>query len=158
MILQNYQNFTEMYHLLWTTNRNLEYCISANSFRGNYSFLKLTLCTVTFDHSTYSCGNYSRAETIHGNMVVQIVNWRIRIHTICGTAERPQYFSTISNKNDHCGPPWIVELMEPILTPFFWPHWGVKIVGTCCQKEIRLQPGQSIMYENKWVWPFSFTI
>ena len=29
------------------------YHISANSFRGNYSFLNLTLCTVTFGNSTY---------------------------------------------------------------------------------------------------------
>ena len=42
--------------------------------RGNYSFLDLTLCTVTFDHSTYRCGNYSRAETIRGNTVISIVN------------------------------------------------------------------------------------
>ena len=42
------------------------YRISANSFRGNYSFLNLTLCTVTFDHSTYRCGNYSREEIIQG--------------------------------------------------------------------------------------------
>ena len=35
-------------------------CISANSFRGNYSFLNLTL---------YRCGNYSRVETICGNTV-----------------------------------------------------------------------------------------
>ena len=27
-----------------------EYCISANSLRGNYSFLNLALCTVTFGH------------------------------------------------------------------------------------------------------------
>ena len=40
------------------------YRISANSFRGNYSFLNLTLCTVTFGVSTYRCGNYSREETI----------------------------------------------------------------------------------------------
>ena len=40
------------------------YRISANSFRGNYSLLDLTLCTVTFDHSNHRCGNYSRAETI----------------------------------------------------------------------------------------------
>ena len=45
------------------------YCISANSFRGNYSFLNLTLCTVNFNHSTYRCGNYSREETIRGNTV-----------------------------------------------------------------------------------------
>ena len=42
------------------------YRISANSFRGNYSFLNLTLCTVTFGDSTYRCGNYSRKETIQG--------------------------------------------------------------------------------------------
>ena len=39
------------------------YRISANSFRGNYSFLNLTLCTVTFGDSTYRCRNYSREET-----------------------------------------------------------------------------------------------
>ena len=48
---------------------NFEYRISANSFRGNYSFLNLTLCSVTFGHSTYRCRNYSRAETIRGNTV-----------------------------------------------------------------------------------------
>ena len=42
------------------------YRISSYSFRGNYSFLNLTLCTVTFVHSTYRCGNYSREETIQG--------------------------------------------------------------------------------------------
>ena len=31
-----------------------------------YSFLNLTLCTVTFGHSTYRCGNNSREETIQG--------------------------------------------------------------------------------------------
>ena len=31
---------------------NTKYRISANSFGGNYSFLNLALCTVTFDHST----------------------------------------------------------------------------------------------------------
>ena len=40
------------------------YRISANSFHGNNSFLNLT-----FGHSTYRCGNYSRAETIRGNTV-----------------------------------------------------------------------------------------
>ena len=44
----------------------LIYRISANSFRGNYSFLNLTLCTVTFGCSTYRCGNYLREETIQG--------------------------------------------------------------------------------------------
>ena len=49
------------------------YRISANSFRGNYSFLNLVLFTVTFDLyfiNLNSCrGNYSRAETIRGNTV-----------------------------------------------------------------------------------------
>ena len=40
------------------------YRISANSFRGNYSFLNLALCSVTFGHSTYRCENYSREKTI----------------------------------------------------------------------------------------------
>ena len=42
------------------------YRISANSFRGNCSFLNLTLCTVSFGDSTYRCGNYLREETIQG--------------------------------------------------------------------------------------------
>ena len=40
------------------------YCISVTSFHRNYSFLNLTLCAVTFVHSTYRCGNYSSEETI----------------------------------------------------------------------------------------------
>ena len=51
-----------------------DYRISANSFRENYSFLNLTLCTVTFGDSTYRCGNYSRGETIRGNTVVTIAD------------------------------------------------------------------------------------
>ena len=46
------------------------YRISANSFRGNYSFLNLALFTVTFDLyfiNLNSCrGNYSREESIQG--------------------------------------------------------------------------------------------
>ena len=51
---------------LWATNQQYMDCISANTFRRNYSFLNLTLCSVTFDHSTYihvqkifKGGNYS---------------------------------------------------------------------------------------------------
>ena len=51
-------------------NGKLTYRISANSFRGNYSFLNLALFTVTFDLyfiNLNSCrGNYSREETIQG--------------------------------------------------------------------------------------------
>ena len=43
-----------------------EYPISANSFCGNYHFLNLTLCSVTFGHSTYRCGNYSREQLFKG--------------------------------------------------------------------------------------------
>ena len=47
-----------------------EYRNSANSFPRNYSFLDLTLCTVTFIHSMYiKVRNYSREETICGNLV-----------------------------------------------------------------------------------------
>ena len=45
---------------------NSIYRISSYSFLGNYSFLNFVLCTVTFAHSTYRCGNYSREETIQG--------------------------------------------------------------------------------------------
>ena len=50
--------------------KEIRYRISANSFRGNYSFLNLALFTVTFDLyfiNLNSCrGNYSREETIQG--------------------------------------------------------------------------------------------
>ena len=41
-----FQVFYGLFHL------HSRYRISANSFRGNYTFLKLTLCTVTFGDST----------------------------------------------------------------------------------------------------------
>ena len=44
-------------------------------FRGNYSFLNLTLCTVTFAHSTYRCGNYSREETIQGRKLYEEIRY-----------------------------------------------------------------------------------
>ena len=43
-----------------------EYRIFANSFRGKYSFLNLTLCTVLKGHGTYRCGNYSRGKLFKG--------------------------------------------------------------------------------------------
>ena len=55
------------------------YRISANSFRGNDSFLNLTLWTVTFGHSTYRCGNYSRAETICRNTVHITLDFTIKL-------------------------------------------------------------------------------
>ena len=51
------------------------YRISANSFRGNYSLLNLALCTVTFVHSTYRCGNCSRKY----GMLTLIIYSRFRI-------------------------------------------------------------------------------
>jgi hypothetical protein len=48
------------------------YRISSYSFRGNYSFLNLTLCnTVSFGDSAYKCGNYSREETIQGQKLYE---------------------------------------------------------------------------------------
>ena len=61
--------FFNLTKLQFLNDKIYSYRISANSFRGNYSFLNLSLCTVTFDHSTYRCGNYSREETICGNTV-----------------------------------------------------------------------------------------
>ena len=51
------------------------YHISAYSFRGNYSFLNLTLCTVTFGNSTQRCGNYSREETIQGRKLYEEIRY-----------------------------------------------------------------------------------
>ena len=51
------------------------YRISSYSFHGNYSFLNLTLCTVTFGHSTYRWGNYSREETIQGRKLFKGGNY-----------------------------------------------------------------------------------
>ena len=51
------------------------YRISANSFRRNYFFLNLTLCTVTYGYSTYRCGNYSREETIQGRKLYEEIRY-----------------------------------------------------------------------------------
>ena len=59
--------FLSRFHFVHIPKRT--YRISANSFRGNYSFLNLALCTMTFGDSTYRCGNYSRTEIIRGNTV-----------------------------------------------------------------------------------------
>ena len=52
-----------------------EYRISSYSFRGNYSFLNLTLCTVTLlwpkVRKLFKGWNYSRTETICGNTVLE---------------------------------------------------------------------------------------
>ena len=55
------------------------HCISTNIFRGNYSFLNLTLCTVTFVHSTYKCGNYSREETIQGRKLFAEIRYMKKV-------------------------------------------------------------------------------
>ena len=49
--LQAQQNLRHVWELL-LIDLFSDYHISANSFRGNYSFLNLTLCTVTFGDST----------------------------------------------------------------------------------------------------------
>ena len=45
--------------------------LTVDRYFREYSFLNLTLCTVTFGNSTYRCGNYSREETIRGNTVTR---------------------------------------------------------------------------------------
>ena len=47
-------------------------------FRRNYSFLNLILCSVTFYHSTYRCGNYSREGTIQGRKVFAEIRYLLR--------------------------------------------------------------------------------
>ena len=59
------------------------YRISANSFRGNYSFLNLALFTATFDLyfiNLNSCrGNYSREETILGRKLFAEIRYLLFI-------------------------------------------------------------------------------
>ena len=60
------------------------YRISANSFRGNYSFLNLALFTVTFDLyfiNLNSCrGNYSKEETIQGRKLFAEIRYVKHFH------------------------------------------------------------------------------
>ena len=53
-------------HLLRFSDLYVKSSILYTAFPRIVSFLNLTLCTVTFVHSTYRCGNYSREETIQG--------------------------------------------------------------------------------------------
>ena len=65
-------------------NEVAAYRISANSFRGNYSFFNLTLCTVTFGDIRCRWGNY------WGNTVTsfyQLTNLNFRV----GHAQLPSY-------------------------------------------------------------------
>ena len=59
-----------------------DYRISSYGFRGNNSFLNLTLCTVTFGNSTYRCGNSSREETLQGRKLFAEIQY-IKISTVC---------------------------------------------------------------------------
>ena len=60
------------------------YRISANSFRGNYSFLKLALCTVATVHKS--------AETIKGRKLFKGGNYLQKYG-----------MTTLFKCNDHCG-------------------------------------------------------
>ena len=57
----------------------LAYRISSNSFRGNYSFLNLALCTVIFVQSNYRCGNHSREETIQGRKLFAEIPYQLTL-------------------------------------------------------------------------------
>ena len=61
--------------LVFSSRLFSRYRISVISFRGNYSFLNLTLCTVTFGNSTYRCGNYSREEIIQGRKLYEEIRY-----------------------------------------------------------------------------------
>ena len=63
----------------WLILKNIAYYIFPNCFRGSYSFLYMALYTVTFDHSTYRCGNYSREETIQGQKLFAEIRYLLRI-------------------------------------------------------------------------------
>ena len=103
----------------------ISYRISANSFQGNYSLLNLTLCTVTFDHSIYRHGNYSREETIQGRKLLAEIRYIIISKWQC----KP------SNSSNPSHPAHSVHPTSTLLYhrgrnhrysfhPLFGPHWG----------------------------------
>ena len=83
-------NFNSRYLFLIVSFILKTYCISAKSFRGNYSFFNSTLCTVTFGDRTYRCRNYSRAKLFkggnysrkYGNHVLSIGLTRLNNHIL----------------------------------------------------------------------------
>ena len=74
------------------------YRISANSFRGNYSFLNLTLCTVTFGYSTYRCGNYSGEETIQGRKLFAEIRYVNKHNMVFSKSQTRVPVSTFLNR------------------------------------------------------------
>ena len=55
--------------IIFQLSQNELFAVTKNSFCGNHYFLNLTLFIMTFVHTRYRCGNYSREETICGNTV-----------------------------------------------------------------------------------------
>ena len=85
------------------------YRISSYSFRGNYSFLNLTLCTVTFCYSTYRCGIYSCGDKSYPclvgiGLIVVIVVFFCLIVNACHILSLDFCHSGIvmSHNNSHC--------------------------------------------------------
>ena len=78
-----------------------KYRISPYSFRGNYSFLNLTLCTVTFGNSTYRCGSYSREETIQGRKLYEEIRYFIHesVRTVTGKRNQEVAKTEVAGQN-----------------------------------------------------------
>ena len=93
--------------LLLLTKQHFAYRISSYSFRGNYSFLNLTLCTVTFGNSTYRCGNYSREETIQGRKLYEEMRYSIFERFWGATNKDVLLLETIFGQNYRKLPLWI---------------------------------------------------
>ena len=74
------QNLVHLTHsVTGVGSSDLIYHMSSYSFRGNYSFLNLTLCTVTFGNITYRCGNYSREKTIQGRKLYEEIRYALAV-------------------------------------------------------------------------------
>ena len=96
----------------------INYRFSANSFRGNYSFLNLALCNVTFDLyfiDLNSChGNYSREETIQKAET-------IRGNTVCHLGKgspKDNLLNTGLSSLGVPGVPWPTQILADQLTLF----------------------------------------
>ena len=83
------------------------YRISANSFRGNYSFLNLALFTVTFDlyfiNLNSSRRNYSREETIQGRKLFAEIRELKKNSVLAWLPKQPQNKNPVPPKALYAG-------------------------------------------------------
>ena len=113
----------------WQASKvDMTYRISANSFRGNYSFLNFALFTVTFDLyfiNLNSCrGNYSREEIIQGRKLFAEIRYAHHITT------RPTVFSNLPTAlytNDNCWRmQWVCHLVCTCVIMTYYVRRGVE--------------------------------